>query len=81
MKERGKNDVVPALILLKRFLTKNPKLDEALASLTGVAGDRTWHDWMLWQQATPQIKPHDGFAAFKIGALSADRSQFPCVSA
>ena len=65
LKERGKDDAVPALILLKRFLTKNPKLDAALATLTGVAGDRSWHDWMLWQQATPQIKPHDGFAAFK----------------
>ena len=73
LKDRGDPDVVPALILALRFYDDDEdRLHEALRELTGDGADRSgWHEWMMWQEANPQMKPFAGFAAFKGQALAA----------
>ena len=63
--ERGMTDLVPSLIFAMRFSgAPDVYFDAAIQSLTGEerAG---WFDWMLWQEANPQVKPHPDYARFK----------------
>ncbi len=62
--QRGKTDVVPALIQALRFSPQDPRLRATLVNLTGQP-DQNWGDWMLWQENNPQIKPFEGFDLFK----------------
>ncbi|WP_120498541.1 DUF3179 domain-containing protein [Kiloniella sp. EL199] len=62
--QRGKTDVVPALIQALRFQPNSTQLRSTLVSLTGQP-DQSWGDWMLWQEEHPEIKPFDGFDVFK----------------
>ncbi len=67
LRDVGGKPAIPALIRGLRF---NPNereiIVEALEMLTGEnVGDR-WHDWVLWQQAHPDIQAfenHDSFVA------------------
>ncbi|MEQ9517911.1 MAG: DUF3179 domain-containing protein [Parvibaculum sp.] len=58
-------EAIPALI---RSLRYNPdereKTVAALIDLAGTDAGDTWHDWMLWQQAHPEITPFEGHDAF-----------------
>ena len=67
LKDRGEKDVVPALIQAHRYIDEDETLiNDALRHLTGAGADHsTWRDWMLWQEAHPELKPFLGFAAFK----------------
>ncbi len=69
--DRGKPDVVPALIQARRFVRDGSDIDAALAKLTGEASGKGWGEWMLWQQAHPEIQPFDGFDAFKADVMAA----------
>ena len=63
---RGETDVVPALILALRYSgTAQAEIEAALAELTGqeAAG---WFEWMLWQQAHPEVAPHASYATLKL---------------
>jgi len=62
---RNKDDIVPALIQIKRFYRASRAFDQLLSDLTGVEGARTWHEWMLWLEANPQVRPFDDFDVFK----------------
>ncbi|KKJ76091.1 hypothetical protein WH95_15145 [Kiloniella litopenaei] len=62
--QRGKTDVVPALIQALRFQPDSARLRSTLVSLTGQP-DQSWGDWMLWQEEHPEVKPFDGFDIFK----------------
>ncbi len=62
--QRGKTDVVPALIQALRFQPNSTQLRSTLVSLTGQP-DQSWGDWMLWQEEHPEVKPFDGFDVFK----------------
>ena len=33
--------------------------------MTGVANGSSWNEWILWQEAHPEIAPFEGFDAFK----------------
>ena len=68
---RAKPDVVPALIQVLRFLPDGAPVDAAIAELTGEAPGKTWSQWMLWQQAHPEIEPFEGFDAFKADVMAA----------
>lgn len=70
IEERGKTDVVAALITMLRYITDDQPIIETLRTLTkaDVDGD-DWHDWMLWQEAHPEIKPYAGFDGFKADVL------------
>jgi len=71
VEDRGKTDVVAALINGLRFTRDSMPLAETLRTLTGapVHGD-DWNDWMLWQEGHPEIKPFDGFDGFKADLLA-----------
>ncbi len=70
--ERGKPDVAAAIIQVMRYISDSGEMDAALASLTAEApGEKTWADWMLWQQAHPEIEPFAGFDSFKADLMAA----------
>ena len=65
IRERGDTDVVAGLIQGVRFMRFGAA--EVIGTLQHLTGEdhRDWHDWMLWQEAHPEITPHDGFEAVK----------------
>ena len=65
LKARGNTDAVAALILARRYIRESEDVNEALTALTGENQPLTWHEWMLWQEANPQIRPFDGFEVLK----------------
>ena len=70
LEARGSKDVVPTLIMALRYNgNKAGELLRALSMLTGETGRETWFDWMLWQQAHPEIEPHSSFAVVKADLL------------
>lgn len=71
MAARGKTDVVAALIEAMPFHPDAAdQMAAALRRLTGADIGTAWFDWMLWQEAHPEIKPFAGYAAFKGQYLS-----------
>lgn len=68
--ERGNTDVVPALIQSLRFMGQDPwTISNALKVLTG-EDFTSWHEWVLWQEGHPEIKPFEGFAEYKAWVFS-----------
>ncbi len=60
--ERGNPDATAALILAMRYQRSlNDDVLVALQALTGEKLGPDWEQWMLWQQANPQIKPFSDF--------------------
>ena len=70
LKERGNPDVVAALIQALRFVPKAEDVNETLMALAADGPGTTWHDWMLWQEAHPEIEPFAGFDAFKADVMA-----------
>ena len=70
LEQRGELDVVPSLIQGLRFIRSHAAaINQTLQAITGE--DLTqWHDWMLWQEAHPEIEPHDGFDAIKADVMA-----------
>jgi hypothetical protein len=66
---RGKPDAVPALIQALRFFRGDPDIVAALRTLTG-ADPGDWFDWMLWQQAHPEVAAFEGFDRFKAAVMA-----------
>lgn len=63
--ERGNVDAAPTLITAYRYVfDAEDRLDAALSALTGHEASG-WFEWMLWQEAHPEIKPHDGYAKLR----------------
>jgi hypothetical protein len=73
---RGQPDVVPGLIQVMRFTKDDRSIDATLAALTGEAPGKGWPEWMLWQQAHPEIEPFDGFDAFKADTMAVIDANF-----
>ena len=63
--DRGKTDIVPALIFAMRFRRDNQVIPEGLTVLIGdkVTG---WKTGMLWQEAHPENKPHSSYRTVKL---------------
>ena len=70
LEARGNADVVPALIQALRFVGDGSDINATLRALTGANGIDTWHDWILWQEAHPEIEAFGGFDAFKADAMA-----------
>jgi hypothetical protein len=70
LQDRGQLDVVPGLIQAMRFVRDNAEIDRTLAALTGEPAGKTWPEWVLWQQAHPEITPFAGFDAFKADVMA-----------
>lgn len=62
--ERGDPDIVAALIVSTRYRGNSTEIMNALSALTGEPMT-DWHDAMLWQEAHPEITPHESFRAIK----------------
>ena len=63
---RGKTDVAPTLILALRYSgTAQAEIEASLAELTGHEAEG-WFEWMLWQQAHPEVAPHPSYATLKL---------------
>ena len=70
LEERGDPDVVPALIQALRFVPDKGAINATLVALVGERPGTTWHDWMLWQEAHPEIEPFVGFDAYKADVMA-----------
>ncbi len=69
LQARGKPDAAAVMILAQRYRRQASwELSQALEALTGHAA-LGWFDWMLWQEAHPEILPHPSFAAVKLDVL------------
>jgi hypothetical protein len=67
--KRGEQDMIAGLILGLRF-SRMPAapLTKVLKQLTddnSTSEWSRWGDWMLWQEAHPEVIPHESFASFK----------------
>ena len=70
LRGRGNPDVVPGLIQVLRFVEDDGWIDRTLAALSGEKPGKSWSEWILWQQAHPEIKPFEGFDAFKADVMA-----------
>jgi hypothetical protein len=70
LRGRGDPDVVPGLIEVLRLVEDDGWLDRTLAALTGEEPGKSWSEWILWQQAHPEIRPYQGFDAFKADVMA-----------
>jgi len=62
---RGDSDMIAGLLLSLRYSrARASRIGEALVTLTGQNFGTDWFDWMIWQEANPQIIPHDSYPAF-----------------
>ncbi|WP_306117036.1 MULTISPECIES: DUF3179 domain-containing protein [unclassified Roseovarius] len=59
IRDRGKPDLAAGLIMAMRF-SNLPRhyFAETLTKITGTDAGDSWFDWMLWQEANPQVVPH-----------------------
>lgn len=64
--EAGKRtDLIGGLILSMRFNPdREAEIVKVLKALTGEGKARDWFDWMLWQEAHPEVIPHASFATY-----------------
>ena len=60
IEERGKTDMVAGLIRFLRYSYDIAAVVETLKKLTGADPGPNWEDWMIWQEAHPEIKPSRG---------------------
>ena len=68
---RGKPDVAAALIqALRYFRDDDGAIASTLVAITNARPGILWHEWMLWQEAHPEIQPFEGFDAFKADLMS-----------
>ena len=66
IRERGNPDMAAGLIQTLRFANGAPgEIIKTLKAITGANPGDDWFDWMLWQEANPQVKPHPSFIDFK----------------
>lgn len=66
---RGNLDIVPTLVLFLRFGADRALLAEAIEALTGEP-IRDWDDAMLWQEAHPEVVPHESYRNFKLALFA-----------
>ncbi|MEO3413695.1 DUF3179 domain-containing protein [Roseovarius sp. CAU 1744] len=59
IRNRNRPDLAAGLIMAMRFSQLPPTyFSETLTAITGAKAGDSWFDWMLWQEANPQIVPH-----------------------
>lgn len=64
-KERNNSDVTASLIIALRYAGNDrDALVSTLEAITGADRGLQWFDWMLWQQAHPEIVPFAEFDSF-----------------
>lgn len=62
----GTLDMAPGIILTLRFGAASEKTySKLLQKITGEKDLSTWFEWMLWQEAHPEITPHESYIDLK----------------
>ena len=63
-------DSIAVLIQLLRWLPDGEtEIVRHLETLTGAHPGSRWFDWMVWQQAHPEVSPYPGYAGFLADVL------------
>ncbi|MEM7173224.1 MAG: DUF3179 domain-containing protein [Pseudomonadota bacterium] len=76
MRDRGKADVIPSLILAVRYrYDREEALNKVMTELTGHNAEG-WFEWMLWQEAHPELRPHPSYVGIKTRVLLALDEEF-----
>ncbi len=66
LRNRGNPDAAAAMIFALRYSQRiSIDLQAALEEITGHQASG-WFDWMLWQEAHPEIKPHPSYSELKL---------------
>ena len=66
LRAHGGVELAPGLIFAMRFSRADElPVRELLAELTGDSAPEDWFDWMLWQEAHPDVVPHPSYAQIK----------------
>jgi len=77
---RNKPDIAAPLIDLMPFVPQDSShIRDILRRLTGANLKAEWFEWMLWQEAHPQIRPFAGYDAVKarfLGQIDLDFLRF-----
>lgn len=61
----GRTDLIAGLILALRFnRDRQTEIMDTLRTLTGANQPDEWFDWMLWQEAHPEVIPDPSYATF-----------------
>ncbi len=76
LRARGNPDAAAAMILALRY-RRNAAMNLS-AVLEDITGHEAfgWFDWMVWQEANPEIKPHPSFTELKLEVLRRIDSNF-----
>ncbi len=72
---RGDSDVVASLVLALRYRRQDPPILDALTKVTGTK-ITDWQDVMLWQEARPEVVPHDSYRELKLDVFQRIDPQF-----
>lgn len=64
-KERGKPDVIAALVIAFRYRQNDQSILATIANLTGTPV-KNWRDAMEWQEDHPEITPHASYRTVKL---------------
>lgn len=66
----GRQDVVPALILARRYSGIGPEIDRTLSTLTGNRSAAGWEDWMVWLQRRDDVAAEESYLRLKLDVLA-----------
>ncbi len=73
--ERANPDVAATLILAMRYQGDAAIIGQALSKVTG-ENLTNWNDAMLWQEANPDIVPHDSYRDIKLSIFQSIDTNF-----
>ena len=70
LQQMGDPRAIAGLIQALRFLPDGDTINTTLNALAGTQHGADWHDWLLWQEAHPEVKPFAGHDAFKADVMA-----------
>ena len=73
--ETGDKSLIPTFVLAMRMTGDDADVRKALAALTGEIFE-TWHDAFDWQEAHPDIVPHNSFRPLKLKFITNTDARF-----
>jgi hypothetical protein len=68
MRTRANPDMAAALILALRY-GEQAEVLPVLRAVTGEHKAETWFDWMVWQEARPELRPHPSYRTVHLTLL------------
>ena len=65
LEKNAGGNAIPSLIQALRFRRTNARIRFLPRKLSGNKTNNTWFEWMVWQEAHPEVKPHKCFPYLK----------------